>query len=884
MRSFIFIIIIFTISYASGSQFNPEEYRQREIYALRLDEPLHIDGQLAEPIYQTPPNQTFIQNEPDNGQPASQLTDVWVAYDDAALYVAARLWDNQPDSIVTRMGRRDADFNSDMFQVVIDSYNDKRSGFFFFINPSGAIQDGTFYNDGWSDGSWDGIWDGKTAIDEDGWTAEIRIPYSQLRFNEQDEYIWGILFGRVIQRRSEQDLYTYLARGESGLVSHSAELKGIQNIQPPKRLEFSPYITSGYSSLPSTEDNPFFNGNDTNFGIGTDIKLGIGSNLTVDATINPDFGQVEVDPSVINLSAYETYYSEKRPFFVEGASIFSFGRGGPTNRWGFNSSEPSFFYSRRIGRPPQGYVDTDGWVDRPTATSILGAAKLSGKLDGDWSLGGLTALTQREYARIDEDGDLRSEEVEPLASYNLLRTQKEFNDGLQGLGLLATYVYRHFDDQSLREVLADNAVGIGFDGWTFLNKEKDWAFGWWGGFTSVSGSTERMLSLQQNFSHYFQRPDADHVEVDSTMTRMTGYAGRLTLNRETGHLLFNAALGFNSPNFESNDLGQTSRTDQINKHIGFGYRWYDPGEVFRNFGVVMAYASNHNYGGIKTNEIFYLEGWATLLNYWNFNTNIFVNPRTLNDTRLRGGPLVVNPRWEAINFNINSDYRKDLTYGGGGYLGRSEESETDTDYWVWMEFKLGSRLALETGVNYSDDKYVAQFVTIVDDENATDMYGKRYVMASIDRKTASADLRIEYTFNPRLSFQAYFQPYISVGSYSDFKEFKRPESFDFLVYGENEEESTISYDGDEYTIDPTAGDDSDSFTIGNPDFNYKALVGTAVLRWEFTPGSTLYLVWTRNGWDGQNPGDFQLGRDLSDMFGATADNLIAIKATYWIGR
>ena len=780
------------------------------------------------------------------------------------------------------MGRRDSNFNSDLFQVIIDAYNDKRSGFFFMINPSGAIQDGTFSNDSRGDDSWDGIWDGKTTIDEHGWTAEMRIPYSQLRFNQQDEYTWGILLGRMIQRRNEQVLFTYIERGESGVISHAATLKGISNIQPPKRREFIPYITSGYSSLPSTKDNPFLNGKDTNFGIGTDIKLGIGSNLTVDATINPDFGQVEVDPSVINLSAYETYYQEKRPFFIEGADIFSFGSGGPTNRWGFNNSEPGFFYSRRLGRPPRGNVDTDGWVDMPTATPILGAAKLSGKLNGDWSLGGLSAITARGHARIDEEGHLRSEEVEPLASYNLLRTQKEFNDGLQGLGLLSTYVYRYFDDQSLREVLTDNAIGFGIDGWTFLNSEKEWAVSGWGGFTSVTGSKDRMLDLQRNSSHYFQRPDADHVEVDSAMTRMTGYAARFMLNKESGHVQLNAALGIISPEFESNDLGRTTSTDQINKHVGGGYRWYDPGEVFRNLGFNIAYASNHDFDGVKTFEGAFLFGSAQLLNYWNFNAMLIMNARTLNDTKLRGGPRVVNPAGKFINFNVNSDSRKNLVYGLGGNADQNEEGGSNYSVNTFMELKLGSRLNLNIGPNYSSGRTIAQFVDIIDDDNAKDMYGKRYVVAAIDRKTLAANFRIDYTFTPRLSFQAYFQPYMSVGQYSEFKEYKRPESYDFLVYGE--EGSSIRSEGDEYIIDPTGGDDSDAFTIDNPDFNYKALVGTAVLRWEFMPGSTLYLVWTRNGWDDQHPGDFQLGRDLSNMFGATADNIFAIKATYWIGR
>ncbi len=881
MGRIVYLVVFLSILQGGDALFKPEDFRKREVVAIRLDEPLRIDGLLTEPIYLTPPNQTFIQIDPDNGAPASEDTDVWVAYDDEALYILARLWDSQPDSIVARMGRRDADFNSDLFQVIIDAYNDKRSGFFFIINPSGAIQDGTFSNDSRGDDSWDGVWEGRTSIDEDGWTAELRIPYSQLRFNREDEYTWGILFGRLIQRRNEQALFTYIRRGERGMVSHAATLRGIRNIQPPVRREFTPYISSGYSLLPSTKDNTFFNGRDSNLGLGTDIKLGIGSNLTLDATLNPDFGQVEVDPSVINLSAYETFFDEKRPFFIEGASIFSFGRGGPTNRWGFNFSSPSFFYSRRIGQSPRGGVDTAGDVDRPSATSILGAAKLSGKLKNGWSVGGLTTITRRESARIYENGQIRSVEVEPLATYNLLRAQKDFNDGLQGLGIIGSYVYRDYDDPALRDVLNDQAVGLGVDGWTFLNKNKDWALGWWGGMTSVSGSTDRMLSLQQNSSHYFQRPDADHVSVDSALTRMTGYSGRILLNRETGHFMANAALGFVSPGFESNDLGRTTNTDLINMHVGGGYRWYDPGEVFRNLGFITAYASNHDFSGIKTHEILFLNSWAQLLNYWNFDANLFYIPRTLSDNQLRGGPRVVNPERAAINFNVNSDSRKDFAFGFGLNRGRGAGGD-NTDVWANVNLKVGSRLSLETGPEYSSRREVAQFVDRIDDVDATVMYGKRYVVAALNLQTVSANVRLNYTFTPRLSFQAYFQPYLSVGEYSEFKEFKRPESYDFLIYGE--EGSTIIQKDGEYIIDPTGGDDSDVFTISNPDFNYKALVGTAVLRWEFSPGSTLYLVWTRNGSDDRYPGDFQLGRDLSDLFLAPADNIFVVKAVYWLGR
>lgn len=871
---------------ANDDPIDPEQYREREITAIRIDEPIHVDGHLTEELYNTTPNQTFIQAEPDNGLKATEDTDFWIGYDNEALYVGARLWDSQPDSIIARMGRRDAPVQSDELFILIDAYHDRRSGFWFVLTPSGTIQDGTASNDSHFDNTWDGIWDGKTSIDSRGWTAEIRIPFSQLRFNEQDEYVWGIQLGRMLKRRNERSHFTYMARGESGWVSRSAILRGIRDVTPPRRREFTPYFTTNYSTLPSEQDNPFYNGRETKLNLGTDLKLGIGSNITIDATINPDFGQVEVDPSVINLSAYETFYQEKRPFFVEGANIFSFGRGGPTSRWSFNFMEPNFFYSRRIGRAPQGDVDTDGWAKTPSASTILGAAKISGKLNGDWSIGGLSALTNREYGDLSEDGRERQEEIEPLTSYNLVRTLKEYNEGRQGIGLITSYTTRSFDDPSLRDILSDNALGIGLDGWSFIGENKEWALGGWAGFTRVTGTKIRMLDLQQNSSHYFQRPDADHVQVDSNMTTMNGYAGRIVFNREQGHLLLNAALGILSPGFEGNDLGLHFGTDRINKHFALGYHWYDPGKVFRDALLALAYISNHNFGSIKINEMIFLLTSGQFLNYWRIQTLAAWGPLTTDDTKLRGGPMVDSPPGYFVDTQINSDNRNNVVYGIRLNTSRQKEVQQRTRLNGRIEFKLGTRLNLQVQPTYQYHNASDQYIDTFEDENAIAMGGKRYIFAEIDQKTISADLRLDYTFTPALSLQAYFQPFISAGKYSHFKEFTRPRSYDFLVYGDESGPAVIREDEEEggYYLDPTGGDASDEFFISYPDFNYKALVGTAVLRWEYSPGSALYFVWTRNGSNDAHPGDLQLGRDLSDLLNATPDNFFAIKATYWFGR
>ncbi len=851
-----------------------------DITAYRVSRPLKIDADLDEPIYQSDPFDYFIQEEPDNGEPASEKSNFWVGYDDKAIYIGARLYDSNPDSIITRMGRRDADLNSDDIQIAIDSYNDNRSGYFFIINPSGAINDGTFSNDGDFSDTWDGIWEGTARITNDGWTAELRIPFSQLRFNQDDEIVMGLGFGRNIKRKNEHDLSFQMPRGEPGIASRFGDLIGIRNITPPRRIEFSPYLTADVASLESEADNPFYNGKDSGTGLGTDLKIGIGNNLTIDATINPDFGQVEVDPSVINLTAYETYYDEKRPFFVEGANIFGFGNGGPSNRMGFNFSHPNYFYSRRIGRTPQGSVDSDGWIEIPTAATILGAAKISGKLPGNLSIGGLSALTRREFAQVDEDTLKWKTEVEPLTSYNLIRGSKELSGGLHGIGGLATYLIRDFEDQRLRSELTDQALGIGLDGWTFFDQDRQWALSGWLGLTHVEGSAERITEIQESYNHYFQKPDVSHVSVDRNRTSLDGWSARFNLNKEKGNLRFNSAMGVISPGFESNDMGINSRTDQINKHLFVGYEWYDPGTVFRSKSIATAYMSNHNFAGDKINQMIFLFGHLRLLNYYGMHFSGGWGPRTLDDTKLRGGPLVGSPagKWGEIEFF--TDGRKNISFELE-FNGVSGEN----GYWEYAidpsaEIKLGTRLNLRVNPEYSASHSIAQYITTVDDPLAESMYGKRYIFAELNRKTFEASLRLDYTFTPRLSFQAYFQGLMATGTYSDYKEFARPRSLEYLHY--SDEDLVIKYDepSDEYYVieskQPMAHEIDE-------DFNEKSLIGSAVLRWEFRPGSILYVVWTRNSADDTNPGDFNFSRDFGDMWKAAPDNVLALKLTWWIG-
>ncbi|MBU0529349.1 hypothetical protein KKF86_06290, partial [bacterium] len=618
--------------------------------------------------------------------------------------------------------------------------------------------------------------------------------------------------------------------------------------------------------------------------VGTDLKIGIGNNLTVDATINPDFGQVEVDPSELNLSAFETYYQEKRPFFIEGSSIFRFGTGGPTNHMSFNTMEPTFFYSRRIGKYPSYGEDVEGdWIKVPSATSILGATKLSGKITDTWSVGAFSALTRREFAEVQIDGDDSEVEVEPLTSYNLFRTLKEFHQGRQGLGMIMTCVERNFEDEYLRNILSDQSTVLGIDGWTFLNEDKDWVIGGFLGYSNVTGSKDFIYDLQQSSARYYQRPDADHVELDSDRNNLEGFVGKATINKETGKWSFNSALQFVSPGFENNDMGLNFRADNINNHISFGYKWLEPEKVFQIAMLNTAYMTNHNFAGDKLSEMLFVFGYVQFKNFWSIEPIIGLGPKTLSDQKLRGGPMVISPAGMWSNLYISTDSRKSVIYELGGEYEKSEKGSYSFYLSTGIDLNLGTRLRLQFEPAFNKQLQIDQYIDSFDDESAIDMFGCRHIVAQMDRKTVLAEFRIDYTFTPKLSFQAYVQPYMTVGSFSHFKEFAKPESYDFIEYGKDSNMGIVKDGDDGHELYPN-GSDGNSFYIENPDFNYKALVGSAVLRWEFKPGSTLFLVWTRNGSDEQNPGDFNFNRDAQDLLQADADNIFALKFTYWFGK
>ncbi|MGB9004933.1 MAG: DUF5916 domain-containing protein [Candidatus Aminicenantales bacterium] len=852
---------------------------QKIVKAARTEEPITIDGRLEEKVWKNEASDGFTQNDPKDGELSTEQTKVWVAYDEKALYVAAYCYDSQPDKIIGRLGRRDSQVDSDWFLVAVDPYCDKRTGYQFGVNPAGTITDSTLSNDVNEDDSWDGVWEAKAEVNGQGWIVEIKIPFNQLRFPSQDEYVWGVNFRRVIKRKNEVASFAWVPKSEPAFVSKFARLEGIRGIRPGRHIEFLPYATGQAQFRPEEQGNPFESGQRLLGNAGFDLKVGLKSNLTLDATVNPDFGQVEVDPAVINLSAYETYYQEKRPFFIEGASIFNgFGSGGIYLNANFNWPSPSFFYSRRIGRAPQGYVTEEGYARIPDRTTILGAAKLTGKL-GTWNMGFISALTSSEFAQIDQAGSRIKQEVEPFSYYGVFRAQKDVQEGRSGYGIMATGVLRNLDSEVLAGILNKNAFSLAIDGWHFLDKNRNWVMGGWLGGTRVAGSAQDILRLQYSSMHYYQRPDVTYVKADPAATSLTGWGGRFSLAKQNGNFLFLASLGVLSPGFDPNDLGfQYGSSDVINMFSLTGYQWTKPGKVFRYALVAAGLGRNYDFGGTKNWECFIALFQAQLWNFWNINLEAVYNPEFVSKSLTRGGPMAVIPHGYQVDGYLSSDSRKPIVMEASGYMYRRPATGTEWSLYLGLRWKPASNINFSVGPSLANEMNSIQWVTLVSDPLMTSTFGRRYIFGHLTQKTIAVDIRLDWTFTPRLTLQAYLQPFLAVGQYNEFKELARPKSFDWNIYGRNG--STIGTADGAYVVDPDGEGPAEAFDFDNPDFNYKSLRGTVVLRWEYLPGSLFYLVWTQNRADYAHPGDFQFRRDLGDLLTAPGDNIFLFKASY----
>ncbi len=870
--------------------------------AARRDGAVTIDGRLDEAAWQrATPITGFRQFQPTEGAPASLPMEVRVLYDDEALYIGARM--SQPHGVAAPLARRDqlldsngnnGSFNSlttDKLIVDLDPYHNHIDEAWFEVNPAGVK--GDQFN---GDPSWDPIWQAAAHVDSLGWTAEMRIPFSQLRFSRDSVQSWGMEVWRYIDRLNEHDMWAFWGRTASGGPAFFGHLTGLTLGSRPRQLELLPYAVTGSTFKYVTPGDPYRGNPAMRFSAGGDVKYLLTSNLTLDATLNPDFGQVEVDPAVLNLSAFETYYDEKRPFFIAGSSAFDFG--GMRCMFCSNTSSLDAFYSRRIGRPPQlnPYVgDVASFADTPDNTAILGAAKITGRTQQGYTIGILDAVTNRENARYMPGSGLpqRSQMVEPFANYFVGRVKKEFRAGATTFGGILTSADRQIgDDTVVDDRLRSHAQAAGLD-WRHAWHRRDYS--WMGSMllSSVSGSPAAIALTERSSAHYFQRPGRTisgdglfGVGYDTSATALRGYGLFTRVGKDNGGVLrWEAMANIRSPGFEVNDLAFLDRADYKWVNGNVGGSWTTPTRWYRNIFTIFGGATQYNYQGDRTEtelQAFYAQEFP---NYWNLRLIGIHDVPSYDDRLTRGGPVVKRAGYDAFSVELSTDARSpavfDFTVQPTRGIGETADGLTLRP---GIALKPAPNVFIQLSPSYSWQKDGAQYVTAVADPTATAFFGTRYVFAFIKTTTVSLDTRVNWTFTPNLTLQLFAQPFVASGAYTGFREFAAPRSIDKLIYGKDI--GTISYNpaSSSYRVDPDGAGPAQPFSFTNPDFTNRALRGTAVLRWEYRPGSTIYFVWTqeRSGFDSSAHVDLTDARTA--VFLDRPTNVFQIKATYWIGR
>lgn len=817
----------------------------------------------------------YIENQPDENTPPSYQTKFKIVYDSKNLYIGVRCFDAEPDKIVKRMSRRDG-FEGDWVEFNIDSYHDKRTAFSFTVTAAGVKGDEFVSNNGnnW-DGSWNPIWYTKTNIDGEGWTAELRIPLSQLKFGDSENQVWGLQSTRRFFRAEERSLWQRKPIDQPGWVSEFGELHGLKNIEPQKQLEIQPYTVTSGETYEAEAGNPFRDGDESDITVGLDAKIGVTNDLTLDLTVNPDFGQVEADPSAIALDGFQIFFREQRPFFVENKNIFDFNvsRSQAGNTFGFDN----VFYSRRIGRSPQGSASTiDGeFVDTPDNTPIIGAAKFSGKTKNGWALGVLESVTAKRYAAIiNEDGDRRREMVEPLTNYFVGRAQKDFNDRNSFIGGVFTATNRDNLTESL-DFLHTSAYSGGLD-FKHQWNNRDWYVGGNIIFSHVLGSIAAIENTQTSITRLFQRVDADHVEVDSQKTSLTGTGGNLQIGKiGNGHWRFESGATWRSPELELNDIGFQRQADDIRHYTWIGYQTLKPDKTFRRVGINYNHWSAWDFGGNHNELRFNTNTWQNWANNWFSNVGFNFTPVNYSNFALRGGPRL--RRTPDLSFwnNIGTDGRKKVRLNFF-HNGRRALDNSIRRYSLGFGFRYqpinALRISLSPEYSINNDKL--QYIDNIDTAD-----GIRYLNGEIQQRTLSMSVRVNVNINPNLTLQYWGQPFISRGRYANFKHVTDATATNFGDRFLQYDAAQVTLVDDTYNVDENLNGNT-TFSFGNPDFSFVQFRSNLVLRWEYIPGSEVFLVWSQDVSQSGNPLDGLLPSLGDNIFGQTPQNIFLLKATY----
>ncbi|HUS32318.1 MAG TPA: DUF5916 domain-containing protein [Kofleriaceae bacterium] len=824
-------------------------------HATRRTTPVAIDGKLDDAAWAGAEKQGgFTQRFPKDGDKPTQDTRFAVLYDDDALYVGVWCADTEPDKIRRTLTRRDVDALADIVVVGIDSYHDRRTGFAFQLNAAGVQRDMLLFDDSNQDDTWDAVWTGDVAMVTNGWTAEFRIPLNQLRFSGAESQEWGLQVVRAIARNQEQSAWSPWPRSAPAVVSKFGVIDGIEKVKPSRRLELLPYATGGLQTEPIEQGDPLNASSAALGNVGLDVKYGLGPAFTLSATLNPDFGQVEADPSQVNLGANELFFAEKRPFFLEGVDLFKIQVGT-----GDNFAE-GVFYSRRIGAAPDAPDMDYDYIKQPTSTTIYSAAKLTGKTRG-WSVGVLDAVTGEENAQIALGEQQMATVVSPLTNYAVARVKRDLREGHTSLGVSATAVNRALQDTPLVSTLHDQAYTAGAQ----LSHRWDdnaWELDIHGVGSWVHGSEDAIAITQSSNRHLFQRPDASHVAFDPKRTSLAGanmgwYFGR---GGDTKHWRWDVGGDFRTPGLELNDAGFQLYADRNETWTWTEYRDEDPGKTMLNWRTSLITFMQNTFEPQIVVYGFNADIGGQLANYWSMRGAINVQGAGNDPIEMRGGPaLRTDPRY-ALHLTANSDSRKKVRVD----LDFAAERKPETDYMLvrvdtGLFVQARSNIDVSIGPTWTEATDPLQYVDQIDDTAGM----THYLFGRIRLTTVSLTTRMNWTFSPKLSLQVYAQPFVAVGSYSEYKDVDNPHADRF-----------------EDRFKPITG--GESFTFDKPDFNFGQLRSTMVLRWEYRPGSALFAIWS-HGQTADGTGLFDLGNDLATLARSASENIVMVKANYWIG-
>ena len=790
----ILTLIVTFMPLAAESDRNAVAYRTKT--SIRCDAWLDEEDWLTAPVLDS-----FTQRLPNEGYSATQRTELRFVYNEKALFIAVKSYDSEPDKILTPIGRRDQWImeESDWVQIAIDSNHDRRTAYSFFITAGGSVVDGVYYNDDQFTSTWDGVWKAETRITSTGWLAEVCIPFYNFQYTPADS-VWGLQVGRYISQNKESVFLFPFGVHEEGFVSRFGNIVGIRTPLTKGSIEFLPHVTG--RSVVSSETSSTSNQQDLLGNLGADLRISATSNFILYASANPDFGQVESDPAVLNLTVFETFFEERRPFFSKDAQIFD--------------TPISLFYSRRIGRRPDLFPTPSEAqvIDRPDFTNIIEATKITGRTPSGTSLGLLQALASDEYARISYPTDARPHKhlIEPRTHYTVARLKHDVLKRNSHIGGLFTAVNR----------------SRGSNAYTAAT---DWKLNW----------SDNMWRLTGQFA-------ASHIRNGET-----GAAINVGFTKQGGSLEAGVTYESLSPHFEANDLGFIRRGNLHRIGPWVAVRGYRPLGFLRRRSIELESDFHWNYERLWLEKKIAIHGRVETNRYWWLEAGHSLSFPAYDDLETRGGPPILQPRVSTFWTNVNTDNQRPIVAETSFSLERNTSGSHSRSVSVDARWRVNDHLSIRTGPNllweYKDAQWLSNLKDYTGDGTDHIVYGE------LTTRVVEWTTRFDLLVTPKTSLQLFMQPFVATGDYGMLKELVSPDSYHFA---------------------PFKG------RLANPDFRQRSMRSNLVFRWEYSPGSVMFLVWSQSRSASYGSANLRAS-DVLRSFTDPGDNIWLAKLYYhWV--